>query len=340
MSKLLDKTAGLSPNQPLNRPSRSESARTAPGRMFEVANRINEAEDRANAAEAHVGQLQGELEHLRGELLASSNAGSEIALDQLVEVPGRRRKMTQERYAELRENLRNNKLIHPVVVRRADDGRYEIVSGHHRADAYRELGHAQIRCVVIEGSDDEVTDGAFNANLMQSALTDYEKFLGFKIRLERSPGITQNEIAERFGVTQAAVSKLFSFDQLPLDALSVIESKPEIIGSAAVATLASIAKKGAADRVVEVVKRLASGEIDQTQAIRFAGLDPNKAAKHGPAPVSVKIKHGKATYCELRRAKNVVRLEFKSEGEAEEIQAALQELLEARSKSSSANSQK
>lgn len=299
--------------------------KTAPGRLLEAMPLLA-------AKDKQLAELENQLGQVREQLQAASNAGAEIALNELIEVPGRRRKMSKEKYVELRENLRHNKLIHPVVVRKNDDGKYEIVSGHHRVDAFREIGREQIRCVIIEGSDEEVTDGAFNANLMQSGLTDYEKYLGFKIRMERTPGLTQAALADRFGVTPAMVSYIFSFEQLPLDALSMIEAQPDMIGSTAVAALAGIAKQGKEDRVIEAVKRLAAGEIDQGQAVKLAGQDPAKARKEAAAPVSVKIKQGKATYCELRRAKNVMRLQFKSEAEAERIQAAIQALLEGQSK--------
>ena len=150
--------------------------------------------------------------------------------------------------------------------------------------------------------------------------------------IERTPGLTQAALAEQYGLTGAMISYIFSFDQLPLDALSVIEERPEIIGSTAVAALAAIARAGKADRVVEAIKRLAAGEIDQGQAVKLASLDPAKTKPDGAAPVSDKIKQGKATYCEIRRAKNVVRLQFKSEAEAERVHAAIRQLLEEQSK--------
>lgn len=306
--------------------------KTAPGRLLEAMPMLA-------AKDKRVAELEAEIGKLRERLQEASNAGAEIDLAELVEIPGRRRKMAKDKYAELRENLRHNKLIHPVVVRRMTDGRYEIVSGHHRIDAFREIGREVIRCVIIEGSDDEVTDGAFNANLMQSGLTDYEKYLGFKIRIERTPGLTQTALAEQFGVSGAMVSYIFSFDQLPLDALSVIEGRPEIIGSTAVAALAGIAKQGKGEQVIDAIKRLAAGEIDQNQAIKLAGQDTAKGKPEVAPPISDRIKQGKATYCEMRRAKNVVRLQFKSEGEAERVHAVIRQLLEEYAKAPNLNSE-
>ncbi|WP_233860011.1 ParB/RepB/Spo0J family partition protein [Paraburkholderia sp. HD33-4] len=306
-----------------------EMPRTAPGRLLEAMPMLAEKEKEVEA-------LAAELATMRERLENASNAGADLPLDQLVEITGRRRKMSKEKFVELRENLRHNKLIHPVVVRRIDDGRYEIVSGHHRVDAYREIGREAIRSVIIEGSDDEATDGAFNANLMQSGLTDYEKYLGFKIKLERTQGMTQAKLAELSGLSTTLMSYIFSFDQLPVDVLSMVEEKPDLLGATAVAALAGYTKDGKSEQVTAAVKRLAAGEIDQGQAVKLAAHDPSKAKKPAPTPVTEKIKQGKSLYCEIRRAGSVLRLNFQTDEEAERIQAALRRVLEEESKAKAA----
>lgn len=295
--------------------------KTAPGRLLEAMPMLA-AKDR------QVAELQTQNAELREQLEKAARAGAEIALGLLVEIPGRRRKLSKEAYVALRENLRHNKLIHPVVARRSDDGTYEIISGHHRIDAYRELGREHIRAVIMDSSDEEATDGAFNVNLIQSGLTDYEKYLGFRIRLERTPGMTQVQLAEQTGISTALVSYILAFDQLPPDVLSMVEERPDLLGATAVAALAGFTKAGKSEQVVGAVKKLIAGEVDQGQAVKLAGAEPPKQKKGSAPPVMEKIRAGKATYCEIRRARNVFRLEFKSEEEAERLHAAIRRLLE------------
>jgi ParB family chromosome partitioning protein len=47
-----------------------------------------------------------------------------------------------------------------------------------------------------------------------------------------------------------------------------------------------------------------------------------------PAAETFKVKFGKATWCAVRRVKNVMRLEFKDETEAAEVQEAIRLHLE------------
>ena len=270
------------------------------------------------------------------EQLAKVRGGIDLPLKSLVEVPGRRRHMPPEKYAELRENLRRNALIHPVVVRHTEGDQYEIISGHHRVDAFRELGRNTIRVVVSEGDEEQASDGAFFANLMQSDLTDYKKYLGFKDRRSRRPDLTQSELAEQSGLSESLISNILAFDNLPAAVLSACADRPSLLGSRAVVSLAALVKQGRAEQVLKAVEKLVAGEIDQGQTVKLASMDP-KAKPTVAAPVTLKVKRGKSVYCEIRRAKNVFRLQFQSEDEAERIQVLIQQLLEAESASEKQN---
>jgi ParB family chromosome partitioning protein len=78
------------------------------------------------------------------------------------------------------------------------------------------------------------------------------------------------------------------------------------------------------------VQRLAERELDETQAVKFASADPAKEKGARSTPTVFKVKAGRATYCDVRQAKNIVRLEFQSEEEAKAMQGALKEVLEQR----------
>jgi ParB family transcriptional regulator, chromosome partitioning protein len=290
--------------------------RTAPGQLMHL---------QATAEKQHE-----EIERLKKQLAEARQSGSavEIPLDQLHEVPGRRRYMPPEKYVELRENLRHNDLIHPVVILPRSEGGFEIWSGHHRTDAYRELERERIWCVLGKASKTSASAGAFYANLMQSDLTDYEKYLGFKTILSEHQGMTQAQLAEQAGVPVAALSRLLSFEQLPLEVLALLKEQPSLLGATSGNDLSKLTREGKGDRVIAAVNRLAKGEIDQTQAVRMASAEPTKAV--AKKPEAVKIKLGKATYCDIRTARNVVRMEFQSEEEALAVQADLKAVIEAR----------
>lgn len=302
---------------------------TGPGQTMQIAALRKQLEEAkaALAAKDHAASeaAQARIKDLE-EQLASASA-IEIPLERLHEVPGRRRYMAPAKFAELRENLRHNKLVTPVTVRPRGDGDFEIVSGHHRTDAFRELGRPTIRCVLEDSTELEANDGAFFANLMQSDLTDYEKYAGLKrFHLQHSE-LTQLEVAERTGISQSHLNALLSFGRLPAEARTILDSNQDIMGATAAAELAALTEAGKGERVVEAIKRLAERKLDQAQAVKFVKVDGNQKQPSAPA-ASFKVKAGKSTWCDVRRARNVMRIEFQSEALASAAQEAIRQHLE------------
>ncbi|MGF6971694.1 ParB family chromosome partitioning protein [Paraburkholderia sp. JPY465] len=278
----------------------------------------------AREYQKRIQELQEQLEEAK-----RSGGAMKVPLADLHEIEGRRRYKTPEAYVELRENLRHNALIHPVVIRPRLEGGFELVSGHWRTDAYRELGRTEIECVLGDSTEDEASVGAFYANLLQSDLTDYEKYLGFRDIQQRFPGITQAKMAEQAGVGESVVSALMAFVDLPPDVLALLNERPALLGANSGYALARLTRAGKSERVVAAVAKLAAKELDESQAVKFASADPAKEKTKPPA-ASFKIKSGRSTYCDVRQAKNIVRIEFQTETEAHAVQIALKEVLEAR----------
>ncbi|KDR28490.1 MULTISPECIES: ParB/RepB/Spo0J family partition protein [Caballeronia] len=319
--RLLSRTAGVA--------ERAESAAAARPSESQARSATMPAQLSAFRLEAR--GYQERIQQLQEELEAAKRHGGamKVPLSDLHEVPGRRRFKSPEAYAELRENLRHNALITPVAIRPRLEGGFELVSGHWRTDAYRELGRTEIDCVLSESTETEASLGAFYANLLQSDLTDYEKYLGFKDIQQRFEGITQAKMAEQAGVGEAAISRLMAYSDLPAEVLAMLDEKPGLFGATSGTALARLVRTGRSAQVIAAVQRLADKQFDETQAVKFASTDPAKE-KPRPIPTAFKVKAGRSTYCDVRQAKNVVRLEFQSEEEAKAMQGALKEVLERR----------
>jgi ParB family chromosome partitioning protein len=323
-------------------PATTPAAAPAPARpvtpMGQVAmmqptiDKLNEqkkaAEVRAAGAEARAAELEQQLE----------KQPTEAAVDQLIEVAGRRRKLTQEEFAELVENLRNNPLVHPVVVKRLRDGRFEIISGHNRVHAYRVLGRERIAIVVADIEDDGVDRIAFYANLLQPALPDFLKFQGFQRERDRhQPKLTQAELARAAGVDKRIVSRLFVFEELPERAQELIAEQPHVIGAACAADLARLASEGATDRVVEAVEQLVVGKFGQKEAVAYASRPAERPKVDRPAPT--KIRSGRFDYCSVVATGKSLRIDFKDESLRADAEAAVQRVLRELAGASDAESQ-
>ena len=89
-----------------------------------------------------------------------------------------------ESMAELTESIRKNGLISPVIVRKKDGGRYELISGHRRKYACSTLGYEEIRCNIIAVTDDEATIIMVDSNCQRQKLLPSEKAFAYKMKLD------------------------------------------------------------------------------------------------------------------------------------------------------------
>lgn len=309
-------TASITPKEAMPATPRPK---TAPVLTAEATKRMHDAEARAEALEK---QLQEAHENTN--LI-------QIPLEQLDEAPGRKRNLDNEQYNRLLENLRHNDLVTPIIVRRTNGGRYEIVSGHNRAHAFKELGQISIPAIVAEISDQTVNKDAFYANLLHSSLPDYEKFLGFQRELDNQPNLTHEELAKTSGFSLSHFSKIMAFGRLPESAHKTLRTAPGLIGAAVAQELAAASEKGLSDRVIQAIELIARNELQQGQAIKFIS-DKDKKPLRNAGINEIKVKNGKVVFCKLRRAQRTIRLEFKTDAEAERIEAALVELLHSNAK--------
>ncbi len=289
---------------------KSNRPMTAPGAAVMMQPTIDALNERAKLAEAKVVELMQRL----------SAQPTDIALDVLVEVPGRRRKLTADEFEQLKENLRNNVMVHAISVIALGGGKYEIISGHNRVEAYRAIGRSSIRAIVLDIDALNADRSAFYANLLQTSLSDFHKYAGFRAERE-STGESQKEIAERSGYSESVISTLFAFERLPPTALAIIERRPEAIGMNCVAELARLSGSGRSDRVVEAIELIIEGKASQTEGIKYASAQV-KAPRMRWTGQPVKIRAGRLDFCQYLSRGNTLRIDFRTEEqrvEAEEV---------------------
>lgn len=85
----------------------------------------------------------------------------------------------------MKESIRINGVIMPIIVRPIEDDKYEIIAGHNRVRCARELGHTTIKADIIECDDDKATLIMLDTNLCQrDEIPPVEKGYAYKMQLE------------------------------------------------------------------------------------------------------------------------------------------------------------
>ena len=89
-----------------------------------------------------------------------------------------------EELINLENSIKQNGVLSPVIVRKKDNGRYEMISGHRRKFACNRIGYDKIPCIIKDLSDDEATIYMVDSNLQREELLPSEKAFAYKMKLE------------------------------------------------------------------------------------------------------------------------------------------------------------
>lgn len=114
---------------------------------------------------------------------------------------------------QLVESVKNRGVITPITLRRKENGRYEIVSGHRRRKACELAGLATVPAEIKELTRDEAIILMVESNLQRSVILPSEKAFSYKKRLE-----AMNRQGIRTDLTSCPVgTKLDSGEELSKD---------------------------------------------------------------------------------------------------------------------------
>lgn len=293
--------------------SQPAQARTAPGHLMQL--------------QATAEKQRQEIADLKAQLQTASRAKRPIA--RMHEVPGRRRSLTPEQYAELKANLAKYPLANPVVLETRPDGDWNINAGNNRVEIYRELGLEDIDSIVTDLEPELAERLGFYSNLFAPSLSDYEKYLNFQRLQEGADALTRQELASAAGLSGAHVSRIFSFEGLPDEAKKILAERPERLGAEAATKLARATEDGRGKLVVEAVQRLVADEKFQQKDAIKAVEPPKPQATPVGQPLLVKI--GRKNYCEITTRNGVIGVKLKAETErADEWANEIRQFIEAK----------
>ena len=129
----------------------------------------------------------------------------EIPLDQIDPFPDHPYKVRDdEEMMALVESVKENGVITPATVRKKEDGRYELLSGHRRMRACMINGIDTLRCEVVDMDRDEATVFMVESNIHRNTVLPSEKAFAYKMRLE-----AMKRQGKRTDLTSAPVVRKF-----------------------------------------------------------------------------------------------------------------------------------
>ena len=175
---------------------------------------------------------------------------------------------------ELAESIKANGVVQPIVVRPAEEsGRFTLILGERRLHASRKAGKTHIPALVRRVSEQQAAEMTIVENLQREDLSPLEQAEAFRV-LSNQFAMTQQEIAERVGLSRTSVANYMRLLKLPREVMQLLAEKRLTFGQAK-----ELLKLGENDRIAEAalyaVKKGMNIEQIEMLVLRMDGLlDP------------------------------------------------------------------
>jgi len=114
---------------------------------------------------------------------------------------------------ELAHSIETSGLMQPILVRKAEKG-YEIIDGHRRVKAMRQLGRGQVTAIVRECTDREAQVMHVVSNLQRKNLKPVELAVTYQKLLETKVFKDKRELSQAIGKDETYVGDLLATLQL------------------------------------------------------------------------------------------------------------------------------
>lgn len=181
-----------------------------------------------------------------------------------------------ERLESLAQSIRANGIIQPVLVRRIDDARFQLIAGERRWRAAQRAGLRRVPAVVREIPEDKILELALIENIQRQELNAIEEAHAYK-KLIETLGLTQEMVAQRVGRDRTFITNYLRLLRLPEDLQQLVEQDKLSMGHAR-------ALLGVDDP--EIQRRVARSIIEQGLSVReteramkkiVGGVNPSSA---------------------------------------------------------------
>lgn len=148
-----------------------------------------------------------------------------------------------EDLSKLKESIKDNGVLEPIIVRKKENNRYEIIAGHRRKFASELLGNNFIPCIVRDMTKEEAIVYMVDSNLHRTNILPSEKAKAYKMKMNAIKNIkggpldhnarTRDILGEENSESGRQVQRYLRLNELIPELLemvdnSVLNEKPSI----------------------------------------------------------------------------------------------------------------
>lgn len=171
-------------------------------------------------------------ENVSRETKPASNGIEGIDISLIYANPNQPRKTFDETaLKELATSIKTHGIIQPIVLNRAEDGKYMIIAGERRWRAAKMAGLEQVPAFVRNYTPKQVKEISIIENLQREDLNPIEAARAIK-QLMDEYDLTQEAVADRIGKSRPAIANTLRLLNLPMDVIELIEKNKLSAGHA------------------------------------------------------------------------------------------------------------
>ncbi|MBN2797319.1 MAG: ParB/RepB/Spo0J family partition protein [Clostridia bacterium] len=177
-------------------------------------------------------------EHVDIEVQEMENIVNEFEISKIFpNVNQPRKDFSEEKLEKLAESIKEYGVVQPIVLRKVDENKFEIVAGERRWRASKIAGLTHIPAVVKELKDDEFAEIALIENLQRENLNAIEEAIAYQYMLDDHQ-LTQDKLAKVVGKSRAYITNTLRLLKLDSEIQSYV--RDGLISSAHGRTLLSV----------------------------------------------------------------------------------------------------
>lgn len=125
-----------------------------------------------------------------------------------------RQEFDAEKLQDLANSIREKGVIQPIVVRRNQQGRYELIAGERRWRAANLLKLNKIPAIIKDVDDEESMQLSLIENIQREDLNPVEQAQAYKKLIDKF-GFTQERIAQTMGKARVTITNILRILKLP-----------------------------------------------------------------------------------------------------------------------------
>jgi ParB family transcriptional regulator, chromosome partitioning protein len=156
-----------------------------------------------------------------------ANLVANIAISDIDKNPFQTRYVADdEALEELSDSIKVSGVVQPIMVRPSeeDEGRYILILGERRLHASKKAGKTHIPAMVRRVSLQQAAEMTIVENLQREDLSALEQAEAFRV-LSSQFSLTQQQIAERVGLSRASVTNYMRLLKLPREVMQLLAEK-------------------------------------------------------------------------------------------------------------------